>query len=115
MTAYPYVEIKPGETLSLAFQKELPTGHAWECACDVRDEQNRIVGEGVCTLVESSTGIWDGTISFSSTVTEGWRQNPSGRGTRRLYSDIKINDDSVPPIVVKTETFQIYVNWDVTQ
>ena len=115
MSSYPYVEIKAGETLTLSFQKALPTGFAWECSCDVRDERNNVVGTGDCTLTEGSPGVWDGTIAFSSVVTEGWRVSPSGRQQRRLYADIKINDDSDPPIVIKTETFQIYVNWDVTQ
>jgi hypothetical protein len=109
------IEIRPGDTLSLAGAVTLPAG-VWSATCAfVSTETARVLNVDVTlNLVgpsddDPSRNVWAIALEASSLETANWPAPSKNASASRWSGAIKFHDDSNPPLVKTSEPFEMII------
>lgn len=109
------LEIRPGDTLSLAGPVNLPAGN-WSATCAfVSTESPRVLNADVTlTLIgptdqDPTRNAWTIVLEASSVETANWPAPLQNATASRWSGAIKFHDDSTPPLVKTSESFEMLI------
>jgi hypothetical protein len=109
------IEIRPGDSLSLAGTVTLPAG-VWSATCAfVSTEASRVLNATVTLTLtgpsddDPSRNVWAIALEASSLETANWPAPSKNASALRYSGAIKFSDDSNPPLVKTSESFEMVI------